>query len=120
MSGECVISSVLSHHNKNLKRWTSLTALGQTVSQLSDRSVLQLRVTAQFNLENEGKYILKALGHADPKDVKKRGRALPCNRVCERERAPTWERAEESGRETPGPLAPLFICFFLLPWACPM
>ena len=29
------------------------------VSQLSDRSVLQLRVTAQFYLENKGKYILK-------------------------------------------------------------
>ena len=34
MSGECVISSVLSCHNKNLKRWTSpwtdcVTALGQ-------------------------------------------------------------------------------------------
>ena len=35
-------------------------ALGQTVSQLSDRSVFQLRVTAQFYLENKRKYILKA------------------------------------------------------------
>jgi len=34
--------------------------------------MLQLRVTAQFNLENKGKYILEALGHADPKDMKKR------------------------------------------------
>ena len=30
-------------------------ALGQTVSQLLDRSVLQLRVTAQFYLENKRK-----------------------------------------------------------------
>ena len=30
------------------------------VSQLSNRSVLQLRVTAQFYLENKGKYILEA------------------------------------------------------------
>ena len=43
LSEECVISSVLSHHNKNLKQRTSITALGHTVSQLSDRSVLQLR-----------------------------------------------------------------------------
>ena len=48
MLGECVISLVLSHHNKNLKRWTSITALGQT------------SVTAQFYLENKGKYILEA------------------------------------------------------------
>ena len=34
---ECVISSVLSHHNKNLKRWTSVKALRQTMSQPSDR-----------------------------------------------------------------------------------
>ena len=97
-------------------------AMDQPYSPWTDcvTTLRQISVTAQFNLENEGKYILKALGHADPKDVKKRGRALPCNRVCVRERAPTWERAEESGRETPGPLAPLFICFFLLPWACPM
>ena len=33
MSGECVISSVLSHHNKKLKQWTSVTAP-------CDRSVL--------------------------------------------------------------------------------
>lgn len=26
LSGECVISSVLSHHNKDLKQWTSVTA----------------------------------------------------------------------------------------------
>ena len=67
--------------------------------------------------------------HADPKDVKRRKR--------ERERESTWEResrrvgeresrgigekeGKESRREAPGPLAPLSICFFLLPLACPM
>ena len=60
VSGECVISSVLSHHDKNLKRWTSVKALGQAASQLLGRSVLQLRVAAQFYLENKGKYILEA------------------------------------------------------------
>ena len=67
--GECVISLVLSHHNKNLKWQTSITALRQTVSQHLDRSVVQLCVTAQFNLENKGKYILEVWEHADPKDV---------------------------------------------------
>ena len=44
LSGECVISSVLSHHNKNLKRRTGVKALGQTMSQLSNRSVLDSSV----------------------------------------------------------------------------
>ena len=62
---ECVISSVLYCHNKNLKQWTNITALrqtldGQTVSQLLDRSVLQIHVTVQFYLENKGKYSLEA------------------------------------------------------------
>ena len=41
LSGACVISSVLSLHNKNLKRWTSVTALGQTsITALCYSSVL--------------------------------------------------------------------------------
>ena len=55
LSGQCVISSILSPHNTNLKRWTSVKALRQTVPQLSDRSVLQLLVTTQLYLENKGK-----------------------------------------------------------------
>ena len=59
-----------------------IKALGQTVSQLSDRSMSQLRVTAQFYLENKGKYILEAWkgspflhqGYADSKDAKRRER----------------------------------------------
>ena len=77
LSEECVISSVLSHHNKNLKQQTSITALGQTVSQLSDRSVLQLCVTAQIYLENKGKYIKIhpwGVRACWPKDSKKRER----------------------------------------------
>ena len=34
-------------------------------------------VTAQFYLESEGKYILEAWGHADPKDVKRREAPSP-------------------------------------------
>jgi len=89
----CVISLILSRHNKNLKRWTSVKALGQAASQLLGRSVLQLRVAAQFYLENKGKYILEAWGHADPKDTERRERPLAF-----------WL---------------LFLCFFLLPLSLP-
>ena len=37
-----------------------------------DGPVLQLYVSAQFYLESKGKYILKAWGQTDPKDVKRR------------------------------------------------
>ena len=106
LSGECVISSVLSHHNKNLKQWTSVTALRQaSITALGQTSVTALRrsrvtalgwasVTAQLYLENKGKYILKAWRHANPKDLKRRGKES--------------ERAEEN----PSPLVLLFICFF--------
>ena len=41
------------------------------MSQLSDGPVLELRVTAQFYLENKGNYILKVCGHVNPKDMKR-------------------------------------------------
>ena len=60
----------------------------------SDGPVLYLRVTAQFYLESIGKYVLEVWGWTDPKDAKR--------------------------REAPSPiLAPLFICFFLLPLSPP-
>ena len=77
------------------KRWTSVKALGQALSQLLGRSVLQLCVAAQFYLENKGKYILEAWGHADPKDTERR------------ERPPAFW------------LLFLYV-FFSSPWACPM
>ena len=55
LSGKCVISLVLSHHNKNLKRRTLRPSAWH-----SSGTVLQLRVSAQFYLENKRKYILKA------------------------------------------------------------
>ena len=55
--------------------------------QLSDRSVLQLHVTAQFYLENKGKYILEVWGRANPKDAK-REKERECARARERERPP--------------------------------
>ena len=57
--------------------------------------MLQLNVTALFYLENSRKI-------HPPQRLKKK-------RVGERTGA--WERE----RETPGPLAPLFICFFSPP-----
>ena len=41
--------------------------------EVMDGPVLQLHVTAQIYLESKEKYILKAWGHADPNDVKRRG-----------------------------------------------
>ena len=108
---ECVISSVLSCHNKNLKQRMlkplmchssqrdRISTLGQTVLQLLDKSVLQLCVTANFYLENKGKYILEAWGHAGPKDTK---------REWEREYAHTRERSPDS-------LTPLFMFFSFSP-----
>ena len=91
LSGECVISLVLSRHNKNLK-WRVLKASRQTMFKLLDRSVLQLHVTAQFYLENKGKYILEPWGHANPKDSKRREREIRREResksTCTRERDP--------------------------------
>jgi len=86
---------VLSCHNKNLKPWTLKPSMHH-----SSWTVLQLRITAQFYLENKGKFILEEWGHANPKDVKRRER--------ETETQSTPERV------SPGPLAPLFYMFFLL------
>ena len=55
VSGECgSVSSQQKFEAMDIK------ALRQTLSQLSDRPVLQLLVTAQFYLENKGKHILEA------------------------------------------------------------
>ena len=89
-----VISSVLSRHNKDLKWRTK--ALG--ASQLLD-SPCYSSWTDQFYLENKGKYILEAWGHAEPKDAKR----------IERQRQRVGAHRRE--RETPGPLAALFIYF---------
>ena len=71
--GKCVISSVLSHHNENLKQRTSVAALRETTATALGWTSVSAPVTAQFYLENKGKYILEAWGHADPK-VKRRER----------------------------------------------
>ena len=48
--------------------------MDRPVPQFSDGPVLQLCVTAQFYLEDKGKYILEARGYDDPKDAKRRTR----------------------------------------------
>ena len=94
MSGECDrLGSVLSQQRFQA---TDIKALGE--SQLSDSLCYSSR-TDQFDLKNEGKYILEVWGHADPEDAKRRERK--------------GENTHVGERETPGPLAPLFICFFL-------
>ena len=69
-------------------------ALG--ASQLLD-SLCYGSLTDQFYLENKGKYILKAWGHAHPKDVKRR------------------ERERERKRKRPRPFGSCFYMFFPLP-----
>ena len=64
MSGECVFPQFCLITMKISNNGPAL--------QLSDGSVLQLHVTAQFYLENKGKYILEVWGHSDPKDTKSR------------------------------------------------
>jgi len=59
----------------------------------SSQTVLQLRGTAQFYLENKGKYIFKVWGHADPKDVKRRERERECARGV------GWGREREKERD---------------------
>ena len=79
-----VISSVLSHLNKNLKQrtlkpsarhssWTDrVIALGsQTDLVIALRSVLQLRVTAQFSLEKSKKTHPQGVRACQPKVVKR-------------------------------------------------
>ena len=75
LSGECNILGSVSSQQKY--EATDVKAL--CVSQLSARQCYSSR-TDQFYLENKGKYILEASGHADPKDMKRRER--------ERERPP--------------------------------
>ena len=76
---------------------SQLLGLGQTVLQLLDRLVLQLHVIALFYLENSRKIHPRGVRACQPKDAKRR----------------EWGSVRARGREKPGPLAPLFICFFL-------
>ena len=86
MSGVWVISLILSCHNKNLK-WRMLKP---SVCHSSQTDQCCSSVTAQFYLENKGKYILKVWGHANPKDAK-RG-----EREQEREQESACMHARES------------------------
>ena len=76
---------------------SQLSGLGQTVLQLLDKSVLQLRITALFYLQDRRKIHLWGVRARQSKDVKRR--------------AP-HHTGEREGEE---PLTPLFICFFLPP-----
>ena len=69
MLGECnFLGSVLSQ-----QRFEAMDDKALGASQLSD-SPCYSSVTDQFYLENKGKYILEAWGHARPKDAKRRER----------------------------------------------
>ena len=93
------------------KIWSDGSAfqlVDRPASQLSDGPVLELRVTAQFYLENSKKI--------HPQGVE----GMPTQRHEERERDIKTESVPVGRKDRPGPVAPLFICFSSPPWACPM
>ena len=57
--GVCNFLSSISSQQKSEATAVKTLGVSQLESQLLDRSVLQLHVTAQFYLENKGKYILE-------------------------------------------------------------
>ena len=59
------------HYVRGLCNFLSPVSLQQKF-EATDRPVLQLCVTGQFYLASKGKYILKAWGRADPKDLVRR------------------------------------------------
>ena len=79
-----------------------LSGLKWTVLSLLDKSVLQLRVTALFYLDNSRKIHPQDLRACQPKDAKRR---VP-QHLGEREKDPQ-------------PFGSSFLCFFS-PWACTM
>ena len=107
LSGECMLLGSVSSQQRfgvrDIKalKVSQLSGLGQTALYLLDKSVLQLHVSALFYLDNSRKIHPRGMRACLPKDANRR---VP-------------QCAEE--KETPSPLAPLFICIFS-PWACPM
>ena len=95
LSGECNLGSVSSQ-----QRFEAMDVKALGASELLD-SLCYSSWTDQFYLENKGKYTLEAWGHADLKDSKMR----------ERGRMSTCTQGRERERETPSPLAPLFMFF---------
>ena len=100
MSGECNLLGSVSSQQRFEAR--DVEALG--VSQLSDSPCYSFW-TDQFYLENKGKYILEAWGHANLKDVKRRERENERKNEC-----------AHAGKRHPTPaLWLLFYMFFSSP-----
>ena len=112
-----VISSVLSHHNKNLKPQTlkpsachiSRTGCVIALSSQTDHVIAlrQISVTApcysSVLFRNKRKIHSRGMRACWPKRHEEKR---------EREKEKQRVHAHTQERETPGPLAPLFICFF--------
>ena len=104
LSGECnFLGSVSSQ-----QRFEAMDIKALGASQLSD-SPCYSSLTDQFYLETKEKYILKAWGHAHPKDEKER----------ERERDRERTRRGEKERERPRPFGSSFYMLFSSPWELP-
>ena len=116
VSRECMFLGSLSHHNKDLERWT-LKPSAHHSSRVLDKpcsALRQISVTALFYLEDSRRI----------QDLKRRewrsawgGRERERVRERKRERESTRARGRESPRESA--LAPPFICFFFHR-ACPV
>ena len=128
MLGECVISSVLFHHNKNSKRQTSVTSdrcySSQTALRYSSwtdqchSSMLQLsfiwKIKENTSLRHEGMLTQKTWRE-------ERVRARERGKGKERERKCEGEGGRDREREGPLDFWLLFLyVFFFSPWACPM
>ena len=96
MSGECVISLVLSRHNKNLKQWTLKP---------SDRPCLSCRTDQCYSSLLQLSFIWKIR-----ENTSSRREGMPTQRTQREERV--------SEREAPGPLAPL-LCVSPSPGPAP-
>ena len=104
MSGQCNLLGSVSSQQRFEAR--DVEALG--VSQLSDSPCYSFW-TDQFYLEDKGKYILEAWGHADLKDVKRSERDNERKNEC-----------AHAGKRHPTPaLWFLFLYVFLLPLGLP-
>ena len=105
LSEECVISSILSHHNKNLKLRTSVTTLGWTsVTALEQTSVTALRWTSVTALCYSS-VLFRKLRKIHPRGV----------RACRPKRPKDAKRRERH----PWPFGSSFYMFFLLPLDLP-
>ena len=110
-----VISSVLSRHNKDLNRWTLKPSVHH--SSWTDRVIALAsptdHVIALRQISVTALCYSSVLFRKEQENTSSRGEGMPTQRHEERERDIKTESVPVGRKDRPGPLAPLFICFFL-------